>query len=88
MGIEDLINLTILAFIIGISTMIKGFRKLREAERLAATVRRELEDCEQARHELQEFAVLFNYGATEEAYEHLRTCGYEAVSSRSAPSTF
>lgn len=49
MGVEDLINLTILAFIIGISTMIKGFRKLREAERLAATVRRELEDCEQAR---------------------------------------
>jgi hypothetical protein len=59
--------------------MLNGCRRLRETERLAAKVRRELEDCEQARHELQEFVVLFNYGATEEAYEHLRACGFKAV---------
>lgn len=79
MGIEDLINLAILALVIGLSTLAKGCRKLRDTERLAAKVRRELEDCERARLELQEFAVLFNYGATEEAYEHLRACGFKTV---------
>jgi hypothetical protein len=79
MGIEDLINLALLALVIGITTMIKACRKLRDAETLAATARREFEDCEQARRELQEFVVLFNYGATEEAYEHLRACGFKTV---------
>jgi uncharacterized membrane protein len=65
MRIEDLVNVAVLALVIGVCTMFKGFRKLRETERLAAQVRREL----------QEFAVLFNYGARDEAYEHLKTCG-------------
>lgn len=77
MGIEDLINLALLALVIGISTMTKGCRKLLEAELLAMKVRRSLEDCERARLELQEFAVLFNYGAIEEAYEHFRACGFK-----------
>lgn len=79
MSIEDLINLALLATVIGVSTMIKGCRRLRSAEQLAAKVRRELEDCEQARSELQEFVVLLNYGATEEAYDHLRTCGFKTI---------
>lgn len=77
MGIEDLINLALLALVIG--TMVKACRKLRHAETPAANAHREFEDCEQARRELQEFVVLFNYGATEEAYEHLRTCGFRTV---------
>ncbi|CEJ86875.1 hypothetical protein HYPGJ_30768 [Hyphomicrobium sp. GJ21] len=56
MSIEDLVNLAILALVIGVSTLFKGMRKLCETERLAMKVRREL----------QEFAVLFNYGAQEE----------------------
>jgi len=79
MGIEDLVNLAVLALVIGVCTPFKGMRKLYEAERLAAKVRRELADCQQARRELQEFAILFNYGAREEAYEHLRTCGFRTA---------
>jgi hypothetical protein len=63
----------------GVSTMIKACRKLRQAETLAAHARHELDECDQARQELQEFVVLFNYGATEEAYEHLRACGFKTV---------
>lgn len=79
MGLADLVNLAILAFVIGVSTLIKGCRKLRTAETAATEARQKLEDCELARRELQEFIVLFNYGATEEAYEHLRACGFETV---------
>jgi hypothetical protein len=79
MGIEDLVNPAVLALVIGVCTPFKGMRKLYEAERLAAKVRCELADCEQARRELQEFAVLFNYGAREEAYDHLRACGFKTT---------
>lgn len=79
MGIEDLINLAVLALVIGVCTLFKGMRKLYAAERLAAQVRRELADCEQARRELREFVVLFNYGAREEAYERLRACGFQTA---------
>ena len=79
MGIADLINFAFLASVIGLSTLIRGCRKLQDAEWLAAKVRRELADCEQARRELQEFAVLFNYGARDEAYEHLKACGFETA---------
>jgi len=75
MSIEVVVNFAVLALVIGVSTLIKGMRKLFEADRLATKMRRELADCEQARRELQEFAVLFNYGAREEAYDHLRACG-------------
>ncbi|CEJ86396.1 hypothetical protein HYPGJ_30437 [Hyphomicrobium sp. GJ21] len=53
MGIEDLVNLAVLALVIGVCTPFKGMRKLYEAERLAVKVRCELADCEQARRELQ-----------------------------------
>jgi hypothetical protein len=76
MGIVNLINFAILALVIGISTLIKGCRKLRTAETIATEADRKLEDCEQVRRELQEFIVLFNYGATDEAYEHLCACGF------------
>ena len=79
MGLTDLVNLAVLALVIGISTMVKACRKLRQAETLAVNARRDREDCEQARRELQEFIVLFNYGATEEAYEHLRACGFQTT---------
>lgn len=79
MDITDFVTLALLVFVTGLSTMMRGCRKLRETELLAAKVRRELEDCERARLELQEFAVLFNYGATEEAYEHRRACGFKTV---------
>jgi hypothetical protein len=71
-----IIDLSSLALVIGIITMIKGRRKLRGAQAAAADARRKLEDCEEACRELQEFVVLFNYGATQEAYEHLRACGF------------
>ena len=62
----------------GVRTMIKACRKLRQAE-IAAHARHELDECDQNRRELQEFVVLFNYDATEEAYEHLRACGFKTV---------
>lgn len=79
MGIEALINLAPLALVIGITTMVKACRTLRHAETLAVAAHRELADCEQACRELREFAVLFNYGAREEAYEHLRACGFQTT---------
>lgn len=79
MSIEELVSISLLMLVIGFSMMIKGFRKLHEAKLLAAKVRCELEECAQARQELQEFAVLFNYGARDEAYEHLRACGFRTA---------
>ncbi len=79
MAFDVLVALAVLALVISVSTLVKGMRKLCEAERLVAKVRRELADCEQARRELQEFAVLFNYGAREEAYEHLLACGFKTA---------
>jgi hypothetical protein len=75
----DFVNLAVLALVIGVSTFAAGCRKLRQAQEAAADARQELEDCEQARRELQEFILLFNYGATQEAYEHLTACGFETV---------
>lgn len=62
MEFDVLVALALLALVIGVSTLFKGIRKLCEAECLAMKVRRELADCEQARRELQEFTMLFNYG--------------------------
>lgn len=79
MEFDVLVALALLALVIGVSTLFKGIRKLCEAECLAMKVRRELADCEQARRELQEFTMLFNYGAREEAYDHLRACGFKTT---------
>ncbi|MFA7308041.1 MAG: hypothetical protein WC026_15360 [Hyphomicrobium sp.] len=48
-GFEDLVNLAVLALVIGTSTIFKECRVLREAEWRTANMRRKLEDYDKAR---------------------------------------
>jgi hypothetical protein len=75
MAIANLLNVSLLMLVIRVSAFIPGCRKLREAEAPAAKLLRALDDCERAGRELQEFTLLFNYGARQEAYKYLPACG-------------
>lgn len=69
---DTLINAAFLMALIGICEAIRSYRLKAEAAALHA-------EAEQAKAELQQFALLWNYGATEEAFEHLRECGFKTA---------